>query len=102
MLNTVRLFKLRQMETQREQMKGVLPCFNGLVVLVQEIFVLSFCLVVSVQNTVFTALVVSVQSSINNFFLTVDYFISFVPIYQAGQAVVLGRISLNMCICLWV
>ncbi len=49
---------------------------------------------------VLTALVVAVQK--NTFFLTVDYFIPCVPIQQAGQEVVLGRISLIMCICLWV
>jgi hypothetical protein len=35
----------------------------------------------------------------NIFFLTVYYFISFLPIaQQAWQAVVLGRLSLNMCL----
>jgi hypothetical protein len=33
------------------------------------------------------------------FFFTLHYFNSFVPIVQqAGQAVVLGRLSLNMCL----
>jgi hypothetical protein len=37
----------------------------------------------------------------NKFFLTVHYFISFVPIaQQVGQAVVLGRLSLSLCLCL--
>jgi hypothetical protein len=42
------------------------------------------------------ALVGQVQ---NNFFLTVHYFTSFVPIaLQAGQAVVPRRLSINMCL----
>jgi hypothetical protein len=43
-----------------------------------------------------SALVCPVQ---NIFFLTVHYFNSFIPIaQQAGQAVVLGRLSLSMCL----
>ncbi len=35
----------------------------------------------------------------NIFFLTVHYFNSFVPVaQQAGQAAVLGRLSLNVCL----
>ncbi len=60
------------MGTQRVQMKGVLPWL-----------IRWACrLVEPVQNT---------------FFLTVHYFNSFVPIaQQAGQAAVLGRLSLSM------
>ncbi len=35
----------------------------------------------------------------NNFFLPVHYFNSFIPItLQAGQAAVLGRLSLSVCV----
>jgi hypothetical protein len=70
------------MGTQRVQMKGVLPllvrlaCFAG---------VRDFC-------SASAALVGPVK---NIFFLN-----SLVPIaHQAGQAIVLGRLSLSMCLC---
>ncbi len=68
-------------------MKGLHPSilgwFIGFVVQVQEIFVLPW-LLLSAQSKIF-------------FFLTVHCFNSFVPIaQQAGQAVVLGRLSLSM------
>ncbi len=72
--------KLRWMGTQRVQMKGVLPwlvrwaCRAG-----------PRDLVSSVQNV---------------FCLTVHFFNPFVPIVQqAGQAAVLGHLSLRMCLC---
>jgi hypothetical protein len=78
---------LRQMGTQGVHMKGVLPwlfrwaCRAGS---------RDFC-------PALAALVSLVQ---NIFFLAVHYFTSFVPIpKQAGQAVVPGRLYLN--ICLW-
>jgi hypothetical protein len=55
-------------------------------------------LVVPVQDfcPAFAAVVGPVQ---NIFVPTVNYFISFVPIaQQAGQAAVLGRLSLSMCL----
>jgi hypothetical protein len=59
--------------------------FFGLVVLVQDIFVLPLhALDGLVQNTIF---------------LTVHFFNSFVPIaQQAGQVAVLGRLSLSECL----
>ncbi len=45
------------------------------------------------------ALIAVVGPVQNMFFLTVHYFSSFVPIaQQAGQAVVLGHLSLNVCL----
>ncbi len=46
-----------------------------------------------------SALAVLVGPVQKNFFLTVHYLNSFIPIArQAGQAVVLGRLSLSMCL----
>ncbi len=67
-------------------MKGVLP---WLVRRARRAGTRDFC-------PAFIAVVGPVQ---NNFFRTVHYFNSFVPItQQAGQAVVLGHLSLNMCL----
>jgi hypothetical protein len=75
------------MGTQSVQMKGVLPwlirwaCRAG---------PRDFC----------PALAALVGPVRNIFFLTVHYFNSIVPIAQkAGQAAVLGRLSLSMCLC---
>jgi Mg2+/citrate symporter len=58
----------------------------GVVVPVQEIFCSALASLVGPVQTIF--------------FLTDHYFISFLPIaQQAGQAAVLGRLSL--CMCLW-
>jgi hypothetical protein len=77
--------ELRQMGTQSVQMKGVL---HWLVCWALQEGTKDFCPAVA-------ALVSPVQ---NSFFLTVHYFNTFVPIaQQAGQAVVQGRLSLNMC-----
>ncbi len=74
-----RRLKLRQMRTQRVQIKGVLRW------LVRWAGTRDFC-------PALAALVGTVQ---NIFFLTVHYFNLFVPIaQQPGQAVVLGRLSL--------
>jgi hypothetical protein len=74
------------MVTQRVQIKGVLPwlvrwaCRSGTI---------HFC-------SAFAALFGPGQY---NFFLTIHYFHSFVPIaQQAWQAAVLGRLSLSMCL----
>jgi hypothetical protein len=66
-------------------MKGVLPwlMFAGLVVLVQEIYVLPWLLLL-------------VDPVKNIFFLTVHYFNFVHIVQQAGQAVMLGRLSLRM------
>ncbi len=74
------------MGTPKEQMKGsFLGWFVGLVVPVQEIFVLAFAAPVGQVHNIFS--------------FTVHYFNSFVPIaQQAGQTVVLGRLSLSMCL----
>ncbi len=58
--------------------------FVGLVVSVQEFFFYLGCCSVPVQNI---------------FFLTVHYFSALVPTAkQAGQAAVLGRLSLSVCV----
>ncbi len=76
------------MGTQRVQMKGVLPwlVLGGL----------------SCQYKRFLfSLGCSSQPSTNIFFLTIHFFNSFVSVnHQAGQAAVLGRLSLSMS--LWV
>ena len=75
------------MWTQSVQMKGGLP---WLVLWACSAGTKDFC-------SALAALVGTVQ---NIFFLTVDYFNYFFPIaQQAGQAAVLGRLSLS--ICLW-
>ncbi len=77
------LLKLWWIGTQRVQMKGVLPIgwFVVLVVPVQEIIVCHGC---------------SSRPRTKRIFLTVHFLSSFVPIaQQAGQAVVLGRLSLR-------
>jgi hypothetical protein len=68
-------------------MKGVLPwlMFAGLVVLVQEIYVLPWLLLL-------------VDPVKNIFFLTVHFFNFVHIVQQAGQAVMLGRLSLGMCL----
>ncbi len=73
--------------SKRTNEKGFfLGWFVGLVVPVQEIF-----------GSALAALVGPVQ---NIFFLILHYFNSFVPIgQQAGQAAVLGRLSLSMRLC---
>ncbi len=74
------------MGTQRVQMKGVL---HWLVRWAYRDGTRDFC-------PALAALVGPVQ---NIFFPTLQYFISFVPIArQAEQAVVLGRLSLSMCL----
>jgi hypothetical protein len=74
------------MGTQRVQMKGVLP---WLVPWACRAGTRDFC----------PAFAVPVGTVQNTFFLTVHYFNSFVPIaQQAGQAAVLGRQSLSMCL----
>jgi hypothetical protein len=73
-----------QMGNQRVQIKGVLPWF---VHWACRASTRDFCPALS-------GLVGLVQ---NIFFLAVHYFNSFVPIaQQTGQAVLLGRLSLNM------
>ncbi len=73
--------------TQRVQLKRVLP---WVVHWACRAVTRDFC----------SALAVLVGPVQNIFFLTVHYFNSFVPIaQQAGQAAVLGRLSLNMCLC---
>ncbi len=75
------------METQRVQMKGVFP---WLVLWACRAGTRDF-------YPVLVALVGQVQKY---FFITIHYFTSFVLIaQQAGQAVVLGHQSLNMCLC---
>jgi hypothetical protein len=76
------------METQRVQMKAVLPwlvdwaCLAG-------------------TRCFSPALAAPVGPIQNIFFRTVHYFYSFVPIAkQAGQAAVLGRLPLSMCLIL--
>ncbi len=75
------------MGAQRVQMKGILPwsvrwdCRAG------------------TRDSCFDVLAALVGLVQNIFFLTVHYFNSFVPIaQQAGQAVVLGHLSLSMCL----
>jgi hypothetical protein len=76
------------MGSQRGQIKGVLPL---LVRWACRAGTRDFC-------SSLAALVVPVQ---NIFFLAVHYFNSFVPVaQQAGQAAVLGRLSLSVCLCL--
>ncbi len=80
------LLKLRWMGTQRVQMKGVLP---WLVRWACRASTRGFC-------STLAAIVGLVQ---NICFLTVHYFSSFVPIVQqAGQAAVLGFLSLSICV----
>jgi hypothetical protein len=76
------LLKLRPMGTQGSTYeRGLLGWFFGLVMPVQDIFVLP-C-----------------RPGTKYFFLTVHYFASFVPNAQrAGQAVVPGHLSLNVCL----
>jgi hypothetical protein len=74
------------MGTHGVQMKGVLP---WLVSWALRAGTREFC----------PALVALVGPVQNIFFLTVHYFNSFVPIVQqTGQAVVRGRLSLNVCL----
>jgi hypothetical protein len=74
------------MGTHEVQMKGVL---HWLVYWALRAGTIDFCL----------ALAAPVGPVQNIFFLTVHYFNSFVPIVQqAGQAVVQGRLSLNVCL----
>ncbi len=74
------------MGTQRVQMKGLLP---WLVRWASRAGTRDFC-------SSMTALVGPIQ---NIFFLAVYYFNAFVPIgQQAGQAAVLGHLSLRMCL----
>ncbi len=69
------------MGTQRVQLTGALP---RLVRLAYRAITRDLLLLGPVQN---------------NLFLTVHYFNSFVPIVQqAGQAAMLGRLSLIMCL----
>ncbi len=89
------LLKLRQMGTQRAQMKGVFPW------LVRRTCRAS-------TGDLCPAFAALVRHSTIYFFLTVHYFNSFVPIaQQAGQATVQGRLSLSMCLwgrqraCFW-
>jgi hypothetical protein len=80
------LLKLRQMGTQRVQMKGVFP------------WLVRWTCRPSTRDLrpALAALVGTVQYI---FFLTVHYFNSFVPIaQQAGQAAVLSRQSPSMCL----
>jgi hypothetical protein len=78
------LLKLRWIGTQRGQMKGVL---SWLVRWACRAGTIGFCS---------AALVGPVQ---NFYFLTVHYFNAFVPIVrQAGQAAMLGRLSLGVCL----
>jgi hypothetical protein len=66
-------------------MNGVLPCFGSL------------CLLCWYEISVLPWLLYSAQYKII-FFLAVHYLNSLVPsAQQAGQAVVLGRLSLSMC-----
>ncbi len=76
------LLKLIQMGTQGSTYeRGLLGWFFGLVMLVQDIFVLP-C-----------------RPSTKYFFLTVHYFTSFVPNAQrAGHSVVPGHLSLSVCL----
>jgi hypothetical protein len=74
-------FESEANEDSKSQMKGVLGWFVGLVVPVQETFILG-C---------------SGQPNIKYFFLTVHYFNSCVPpAQQPAQAVVQGRLSLDV------
>ena len=79
--------ELRQMGTQRVHMKGVNPCL-----------VRWACRAGTRDlSPALAALVGPVQ---NIFFLAVHYFNPFGPIgQQAGQAAVLGRLSLIVCLC---
>ncbi len=82
------LLKLSWMETQRVQMKGLLP---WLVRSARCAGTRDFC-------PALAALVGLVQKKFSH--RTLLYFTSFVSIaQQAGQAVLPGRLSLNMCIC---
>jgi hypothetical protein len=74
--------ELRQMGTQRVQMKGDLPwaCRAG-----TRDFLPAFAALVGPVQTFFS--------------FTIHYFNSFIPIaQQAGHAVVLGRLSLSICL----
>ncbi len=83
------LLKLRWMGTRRVQMKGVL---TWLVRWACRAGPRDFC-------SALAALVGPVQ---NIFFLTLHFFNSFVPIAQhSGQAAVLGRLSLSVCLWFW-
>ncbi len=74
------------METQRVQMKGVLPSW----------LVRWACRAGTRVLPYLAALVGPLQ---NTFFLAIHYFNAFVSIaQQAGQAAVLGRLSLSMCL----
>ena len=74
------------MDTQRGQMKGVL---SWLVLWACRVGTRDFC-------SALAALVGPVQ---NMFFITIHYYNSFVPIaQQAGQAAVLGRLSISVCL----
>ncbi len=74
------------MGTQRGQTKGVL---SWLVCLACRAGTRDFC----------SALAAQVGPVQNIFFLTVHYFNDFVPIaQQAGQAAMLGRLSVRVCL----
>ncbi len=82
------LLKLRQMGTHRVQMKRVLP------------WLVNWARRASTRDFWF-CLGCSSRPSTKYFFLTVNYFTSFVPIaQQAGHAVVPRRLSLNTCLCI--
>ncbi len=80
------LSKLDEWGLKEYKWKGSFPgWFVRHVVPVQDIFVLLDC---------------SSRPDTTYFFSTVHYFNAFVPIaQQAGQAAVLGRLYLNMCLC---
>jgi hypothetical protein len=75
------------METQRGQMKGVIPWL--------------FHWAGSAGTRDFCSDVAALVSPAQNiFFLAIHFFNSFVPIaQQAEQVAVLGRLSLSMCLC---
>jgi hypothetical protein len=76
------------MGTQRVQMKGVLP------------WLVRLALHAGTRDF-FSALAALVRTEQNIFFLTVNFFNPFVPFdRQAGQAVVMGRLSLSICMSL--
>jgi hypothetical protein len=75
------------MSTQRGQMKG--GVYSWLVLWACRADTRDF-------SSAFAALVGPVQ---NMFFITIHYYNSFVPIgQQAGQAAVLGRLSISVCL----
>jgi hypothetical protein len=75
--------KMRQMGTQGVHLKGVFPW----------LITWARCACTGDFYPALAALVSPVQ---NIFFIAVHYFTSFVPkVQQAGQAVVLGRLSIN-------